>query len=69
MTRPEWEKETALVFALIGAGNVSLDALIGFSPLNPVWLQVGALLLALLGLLVWQPTLSWVQKRWHAFQP
>ncbi len=58
----------AIAFALIGAGTYSLDALIGFGPLAPAWFLVGLLLLVILGLVVWLPTVDRVQKRWHVFQ-
>lgn len=57
----------AIAFALIGAGTSSLDAFFGFGPLNPGWFLMGLLFLVILGLLVWLPTVSWIQKRWHVF--
>lgn len=59
----------AVALSLTGAGTFSLDALIGLGALNPAWFLAGLLFLVILGLLVWQPTVAWVQKRWHVFQP
>jgi putative oxidoreductase len=58
----------AAALALTGAGQFSLDALIGLGAVSPMLFLLGIVVLALLGLLVWLPTVSWVQKRWHSFQ-
>lgn len=58
----------ALALAITGAGQFSLDALIGLGPVTMALFLPGVLFLVILGLLVWQPTVSWMQKRWHVFQ-
>jgi putative oxidoreductase len=58
----------ALALAITGAGRFSLDALIGLGPVTMALFLPGVLFLVILGLLVWPPTVSWVQKHWHVFQ-